>query len=60
MLAHGFTIEQITDLVRAGLASVSAERVVAGVLRFEVARMRITEAGQRTLGHPTEPRLIKG
>jgi hypothetical protein len=49
MLAHGFTIPQMVELVRAGLASATAERVVAGGRTIEVARVRITEAGRRAL-----------
>ncbi len=49
MLAHGFSIEQLVALVRAGLATASAERMVAGGKAIEVARMRITEAGRRAL-----------
>jgi hypothetical protein len=49
MLAHGFTTRQMVELVRAGLATVTAERVVAGGLKLEVARVRITEAGRRGL-----------
>jgi hypothetical protein len=30
MLAHGFTVERMVELVRAGLATATAERVVAG------------------------------
>jgi hypothetical protein len=44
MIAHGFSIEQIVDLVRVGLATAKAERVVAGGPAIEVARVRITEA----------------
>jgi hypothetical protein len=33
MLAHGFTIEQMVELIRAGLATAKAERVVAGEFR---------------------------
>jgi hypothetical protein len=47
MLAHGFTIEQMVELVRAGLATAKAERVVAGRRKMEVARVRITDAGLR-------------
>jgi hypothetical protein len=50
MLAHGFSIPQLVELVRAGLASATAERVVAGSRTFEIARVRITEAGQKALG----------
>jgi hypothetical protein len=50
MLAHGFTVEQMVEIVRAGLATAKAERVVAGRLPMEVTRVRITEAGRRALG----------
>jgi hypothetical protein len=49
MLTHGFTTAQMVELVRAGLASVSAERVIAGRTTVEIARVRITEAGRRIL-----------
>jgi hypothetical protein len=49
MLAHGFTVAQMVELVTAGLATATAERVVAGGLTIGVARMRITEAGRRAL-----------
>jgi hypothetical protein len=49
MLAHGFTTREMVDLVRAGLATATAERVVAGGLTLEVARVRITETGRRAL-----------
>jgi hypothetical protein len=39
----------MVELVRAGLAAVTAERVVAGDKTMEVARVRITEAGRRAL-----------
>jgi len=44
MLAHGFTVGMMVELVNAGLASTSTERVVAGRLPMEVTRVRITEA----------------
>jgi hypothetical protein len=49
MLEHGFTTSQMVELVRAGLASVGAERVVAGRTTVEIARVRITEAGRAIL-----------
>jgi hypothetical protein len=55
MLAHGFTVEMLVDLVRAGLATAKAERVVAGGRSMKVARVQITEAGRRTLAEPSEP-----
>ena len=51
MLAHGFTVPQMVELVRDGLATASSERVVAGKHRAEVARLRITEAGWRSLAN---------
>jgi hypothetical protein len=36
MLAHGFTIAQMVELVRAGLATATAERVVAGKRTIEL------------------------
>jgi hypothetical protein len=47
--AHGFEISDMVELVRVGLATATAERVVAGSLKFEVARLRISEAGRRAL-----------
>jgi hypothetical protein len=49
VLAHGFTVAQMVELVRAGLATATAERVVAGSRKMEVARVKITEAGRRVL-----------
>jgi hypothetical protein len=49
MFANGFPVEMLVELIRTGLASVEAERMVAGGKQIEVARVRITEAGRRTL-----------
>jgi hypothetical protein len=49
MLAHGVTVEQLAELVRAGLATAAAERVAMGSRSIEVARVRITEEGRRAL-----------
>ena len=49
MLARGFTVEQMVELVHAGLATINAERVAMGARTFKVARVRITEAGRSTL-----------
>jgi hypothetical protein len=51
MRAHGFTVEQLVELLRAGLATAQSERVVAAGHTVEVARVRITEAGRQALGH---------
>jgi hypothetical protein len=49
LLARGFSIQQIVDLVRAGLATAKAERVVAAGRTIEGRAVRITEAGRRAL-----------
>jgi hypothetical protein len=43
MFAHGFTIEQMVELVCAGLATEKAARVVPAGRTIEVARVRIRE-----------------
>jgi hypothetical protein len=49
MIAHGFTVDVLAGIVRAGLAMANVERMVAGEKRIEVIRVRITEAGRRAL-----------
>jgi len=49
MLAHGFTIPLMVEPVRAGLATATAERMVAGGKAMEIARVKITEAARRAL-----------
>jgi acyl-coenzyme A thioesterase PaaI-like protein len=44
---------QMVELIRAGLATAQAERVVAGGKTVEVARVRITDAGRRVLAEST-------
>jgi hypothetical protein len=50
MLAHGFTVAQMVELVRAGLATAQAERVAAPGYRGDRTRVWITQAGRRVLG----------
>jgi hypothetical protein len=52
-MAYGFRTKLLVDLVNAGLATASIERMIAGGRTVEVARMRITEAGRQALveGH---------
>jgi hypothetical protein len=52
MLANGFTVPQLVELVRTGLATATAERMRAGKAEIEVAQVRITEAGRRALAGP--------
>jgi hypothetical protein len=49
MLAHGFKLQLLADLVLDGLATVRNERVIAGRRAIEVTRMWITEAGRQAL-----------
>jgi hypothetical protein len=48
--ARRFSIDFMADLVRAGLATATPERVAMGPNTIEVARMRITDAGRKVLG----------
>jgi hypothetical protein len=50
MLAHGFNIGQLDELVRPGLIAATTDRAVAARDAFEVRRLKITEEGQRALG----------
>jgi len=56
MLAYGFTIEQMVELIRAG----HTERVVAAGRTVEVARVSITEAGRQALAGTTITRSCPG
>jgi len=49
MVAHGFTVTQMIELLQAGLTSVTVERVLAGKKLVEVARVRITTEGRLAL-----------
>ena len=56
-MANGFTAELLVELVRAGLASAHAERIVADGKMMETARVKISEAGWQTLvGDPINER----
>jgi hypothetical protein len=48
--AHGIPLPVLTELVRAGLATASAERVRAGGRMIKVVRLRITDAGRKAIG----------
>ena len=49
LLAHGFTVELLGSIVRAGFATAHSERVRAGGQPIEVTRVHITDAGRRAL-----------
>src|SRR6516165_8519666 len=46
MLAYGFKTELLVELVNAGLATATIDRMVVGGRRVKVIRMRITAAGR--------------
>jgi hypothetical protein len=49
LLAHGFKLDLLVDLVRDGLATATADRMRAGKREMEITRVRITEEGRRAL-----------
>ena len=50
MVANGFSIELLLELLRTGLATAHAERRIVDGKMTEVARMGITDEGRRLLG----------
>ena len=49
LLGQGFHIDMTTDLVKDGLAAAHRETMGVGSRKIRVARIRITDAGRRTL-----------
>jgi hypothetical protein len=49
MLAHGFTPDQIANLVFAGLARRDVRNMAAGERQIKVVRMEITAAGRKAI-----------
>jgi hypothetical protein len=49
LLAHGFTLKAIVNLVGAKLAILTTEHMLADGGAVEITRMRITDAGRRVL-----------
>jgi len=56
LLAHGFKSDRLVELINAGLASVTTERVIAGDRAMQVTRVRITDAGRQVLDRPKAQR----
>ena len=52
LLAHGFKSDRLVELINAGLASVTTERVIAGDRAIQVTRVQITDAGRQALDRP--------
>ena len=49
LLADGFTVDTLADLVREGLATAQRETLRVGGRTIRVERYRITDAGRRAL-----------
>jgi hypothetical protein len=49
LLAHGFKLALLVELVRDGSTSATRNRVRAGTRMLDVTRVRITEAGRKAL-----------
>jgi hypothetical protein len=49
LLADGFTVDTLADLVREGLATAHRGAVRAGGRQIRVERYRITDAGRRAI-----------
>jgi hypothetical protein len=49
LLEHSISIENMVDLVKAGLATAKAERLIIGGMPVEITRLYITEAGRQAL-----------
>jgi hypothetical protein len=49
LLAHGFTLKAIVNLVGAKLATLTTERMLADGGDIKVTRVQITDAGRRVL-----------
>ena len=49
LLAHGFSIEMMAELIRDGHANAQAERAMAGGRAIEIIRVRITDEGRHAL-----------
>jgi hypothetical protein len=49
LLADGFTVDMLADLVRKGLATAQRETLGVGGRTIRVERYRITDAGRRAI-----------
>ena len=49
MLAHGFSLELLNELIATGLATSRTEREERGGKEIEIVRLKITDAGRRAL-----------
>ncbi len=49
LLAHGFNVAMLADLVHDGLATARRQTMRMGMRKIQFARMMITDAGRRAL-----------
>ena len=49
MLAHGFSIKLLNQLIRDGLVTARTKRVIRGERSIEIVHMKITDAGRQVL-----------
>jgi hypothetical protein len=49
LLADGFTVDMLADLIREGLATAQRETMRVGSLTIKVERYRITDDGRRAI-----------
>ncbi len=49
LLAHGFSVDMLADLVHDGLATAHRQTMRVGRRKIQFARMMITDAGRRAL-----------
>jgi hypothetical protein len=49
LLAHGFSVDMLADLVHDGLAMAQRQTMRVGRRKIQFARMMITEAGRRAI-----------
>jgi hypothetical protein len=49
ILAHGFTLDRVANLVFAGLARREVRNMIAGGRQVKIVRMEITAAGRKAI-----------
>jgi hypothetical protein len=49
MLAHGFSIELLNQLIRAGLVTARTKRAISDERSIEIVHMKIADTGRRVL-----------
>ena len=47
MIGHGVTVDDMIEMIKAGLAAVTVERMIIGRKPIDVTWVRIAEAGRR-------------